>query len=76
MKCDTCEFKKLHIGFGPPDDYSAEYCSNGHWVGGPLDEVIEDDYWANCADYRFQDCNGGGAVEIGEGECSVYPHPT
>lgn len=64
MKCDTCKFKSLHIGYGPPDDYSMEYCAKEHWEGGPIDEVVPDDAWEDCLDYRCKDCNGSGAVEV------------
>ncbi len=60
MKCDTCKFKITHIGFGPPDDYSDEYCSKSHWIGSDywtnqlLEKVIEskDDPWVNCIDFN------------------------
>lgn len=52
MKCDSCEFKKIHIGAGPPDDYTMEYCNKGHWEGGPLDEEILFDAWVDCKDYN------------------------
>lgn len=42
MKCDTCKFKKTHIGAGPPDDYSMEYCEKDHWMGGPIDEEVDE----------------------------------
>lgn len=51
MKCDSCKFKKVHIGAGAPDDYSTEYCSKGHWEGGLIGEVIEEDAWASCSDF-------------------------
>lgn len=73
MKCDTCKFKKTHIGAGPPDDYSMEYCEKDHWMGGPIDEEVDDDLWADCKDYRCRDCGGSGAVEIGDGEYSTCP---
>jgi len=52
MKCDNCLYKKIHIGAGPPDDYSIEYCSNGHWEGGELDEQEIVDFWENCEDFK------------------------
>lgn len=73
MKCDTCKFKKIHIGVGPPDDYSVEYCSKGHWEGGPIDEEITHDAWTDCIDYRCQDCGGSGCVQISEEEFSDCP---
>ena len=71
MKCDTCKFKKIHIGYDPPDDYGMEYCYIGHWEGGPIDEDIDDSIWDSCVDYRCEDCNGSGAVKTGEGEYSA-----
>ena len=73
MKCDTCQFKKLHLGAGPPDDYSMEYCSKGHWEGWPLDEEITNDAFAECEDYRCYDCNGSGAVQVCEDNYFVCP---
>lgn len=72
MRCDTCKFKSIYIGAGAPDDYSMDYCSKEHWEGPP-DEVIENDNWANCADYRCKNCGGSLAVEIGDGEYSTCP---
>jgi hypothetical protein len=52
-KCDTCAHKKMHLGAGPPDDYSCEYCAKGHWEGGPLfNEEIKTDPWKDCKDYQ------------------------
>jgi len=52
-KCDSCTHKNTHIGYGPPDDYSCEYCNKGHWEGGPLDEELPVvDRWGNCTDYE------------------------
>lgn len=73
MKCDTCAFKEIHIGAGPPDDYSMEYCGKGYWEGGDFDEHQTVDFWELCLDYRCQDCGGSGAVEIGPSQYSTCP---
>lgn len=52
MKCDSCVYKVRYLGSGAPDDYSTQYCSRGHWEGGPEEEVIEGDPWADCQDYQ------------------------
>jgi hypothetical protein len=51
MKCDTCKFKKIYIGAGPPDDYSMEYCSKEHWEGGDFEEHETIDHWDDCEDF-------------------------
>ncbi len=73
MKCDTCKFKSIYIGSGAPDDYSMEICKKGHWEGGDFDEHETVDFWDKCTDYRCRDCNGSGAVQIGDGEYTQCP---
>ena len=57
MKCDNYIFQKTHHGVGPPDDYSAGYCSKGHWEGVPLLINYESttppdlDIWDDCTDF-------------------------